>query len=304
MPSKGTTPGRGPGADHRFASAWLKWAQAVIHAEALHADIVATPQPDVWCKAIYSARRHGFSIIPEMTDLPPPRWSLLLGDVAGNYRASLDHVAWAIVSRGRQPPQALTYAKRRAVFFPVCDTRDAFNASLAKRLPGAQRRDVAKVRATQPYHYGAKKRPFHNLPTLVRISNSDKHRTVEPIWVFPIHLHITMMEAGDCSVPRLPPRGAARPVEPGREMAFIRARKTGPSPALNIEVDVTPEPCLDNHVSVTEWCRGTAVQIRDLLRDFSRWPPELADLDTNVLMPWLRADKGRAPSALATKAPS
>jgi hypothetical protein len=299
MPSKATSTGRGSAADHRFASAWLKWGQAVLHAEALHADIAAAAKPDVWCRAEYIPRRHGFSIIPEMTALPPARWSLLLGDIASNYRAALDHLAWALVGRGSSPPDTLTEAGRRRIGFPVCDTRADFNDVVLRRLPGARRSDVAKVRAAQPYHHGARKRPLHSFRTLVSVSNSDKHRTIEPIWAFPVHVHLTVVMYEDCSAVRFPPRGTARPVEAGQEMAFVRVRKTGPSPSLNIAVDVTPEPCLERNVSVTEWCRGTTVYIRDLLREFSGWPPEMTDLDMDVLRPWLRLDRTQAPSSLA-----
>lgn len=32
----------------------------------------------------------------------------MLGDIANDYRSAIDHLAWALVSRGRTPPALLT----------------------------------------------------------------------------------------------------------------------------------------------------------------------------------------------------
>jgi hypothetical protein len=288
--------------EHLFASAWLKWGRAIVHAEALRADIDAfrgdaDADPILSFRAEYQPKRHGFSVTPTIVDLPPARWGLMLGDVVSNFRAALDHLAWAIVSRGSSPPGGLTDSQQRRVYFPIYDERDDFNAKLATRLPGAKRPDIAKIRALQPYRYGAKRRPFHALTLLAAVNNNDKHRAVEPIWTFPVSVGIQIAYSQDCVFPELPIRGAGLPIEAGREMAFIRARKTGPDPYINIDINVTPEPCLDNRLGVNNWVRGTGVLIRDALREFSGWPPEMADLDTDIVTPWLRLGRHLAPSA-------
>jgi hypothetical protein len=288
--------------DHLFASAWLKWGRAIVHGEMLKADIEtlrsdSDAHPVLAYRAEYQAKRHGFAVVPGVVDLPPPRWSVLLGDVASNFRAALDHLAWAIVSRGDTPPQSLTERAQRKVCFPIYDTRDRFNGSLAVCLPGARRVDIAKIRFLQPYHYGAKRRPRHTLALLATINNNDKHRSIEPLWAFPVGLGIQITHMHDCVIPKLPLRGAGSAIEAGREMAFIRARKTGPEPHLDIDISVTPEPCLYNKLGVNGWVRHTGVLVRDLLREFSDWPPEMADIDMGVLTPWLRAERHSAPPA-------
>ena len=84
----------------------------------------------------------------------PASWGLLVGDIAFDYRCALDHLAWALVCRGTTPPSVLTQQQQKAVYVMVAKSRRQFNTSLARMLPGAQRRGIAKVRAIQPYHNG------------------------------------------------------------------------------------------------------------------------------------------------------
>jgi hypothetical protein len=167
--------------DHLFSTAWLKWGRAIIHAEALKADIDsfrgdADANPVLAYRAEYHAKRHGFSIVPAVVNMMPARWGLILGDIVSNYRAAIDHLAWAIVRRGHRPPSTLTDRQQRRVCFPIYDSRTAFNnaVSVARagdtNLPGAGRSDIAKIRAQQPYHYGTEGQRFessrarHELP--------------------------------------------------------------------------------------------------------------------------------------------
>jgi hypothetical protein len=287
--------------DHLFASAWLKWGRAIIHAEALKADLDtfrADPEADpvLLSRVDYEPERDGFSIRPTTIDMMPARWSVLLGDIAHNYRASLDHIAWAVVSRGTKPPATLSKGQRRAVAFPIYCCRETFDRKLDKRLPGATAGDVEKIRARQPYHHSAKDRPRHGFVDLARINNGDKHRAVEPIWAFPIEVFAEVTDTHDCVVSGASPRiETSTPIEIKRELGFIRARKTGPNPRIDVEISVTPEPCLENGRGVQDWVWRCGVHIRELLREYSGWPPEMADLDMAVLTPWLRAERHSAP---------
>ena len=155
--------------DPLFASAWLKWAQGVLHAQTLQADIERIGhKPDAYpvlaFRSEYQPNRHGFAVIAEEIAPIPVRWPLLLGDIANNYRAALDHLAWALVSRGRTPPAKLTKRQENAVYFPIHKERAEFNGKVGSRLPGVRRADLAKVRRYQPYHHGPSVRPRHALP--------------------------------------------------------------------------------------------------------------------------------------------
>jgi hypothetical protein len=125
-----------PAYDPLFESPWLKWAQAIIHAQTLERELASWQgtggNPVISYRAEYQPHRHGFAIIVEELEPIPVRWQLLLGDIAVNYRAALDHLAWALVSRGRTPPDRLTAAQASAVYFPISYSRSQFNAEIRK----------------------------------------------------------------------------------------------------------------------------------------------------------------------------
>jgi hypothetical protein len=77
----------------------------------------------------------------------PPEWPLMLGDVCNNFRATLDHLAWALVQAGRTP----TPQKPERVQFPICTTkREDLLATACGRLPGVSQRQVLKLSPLQP----------------------------------------------------------------------------------------------------------------------------------------------------------
>ena len=128
--------------DPLFLGAWLKWGQAVVHTQTLEIDVetfsvAAHDKPLLTLRTEYHPKRHGFAVIVDSVVVPiPVRWGLLLGDIANNYRSSLDHVAWALVVRGSIPPSTLKPKSRRDIQFPIKDKRTEFNGELPRRLPG------------------------------------------------------------------------------------------------------------------------------------------------------------------------
>jgi hypothetical protein len=271
--------------DPLFDSAWLKWAQAVLHAEALQADIEriahkADAYPVLAFRTEYYPKRHGFAVIAKDIAPIPVRWRLLLGDIANNYRAALDHLAWAIVSRGRTPPGTglLSREQEKAVYFPLFEKRSEFNGRLAKKLPGARRADIAKVRRYQPYHYGPTIRSRHALPLMARINVGDKHRTIQPLWAVAVEAGMKITKRRDCVITGTPPSGRGKQLEVDAEIAFLHARKTGPDPYIEMELRITAEPSLDNILGVREWVATAGGAIMGLLFEFSAQPPEITDV--------------------------
>jgi hypothetical protein len=143
-------PSPSPTYDPLFESPWLKWGQAARYAQEL-GDLIRDWRQDnepvqSW-RADYSARRHGFAVIAQGVAEMPTRWGLLVGDIANNLRASLDHLAWSLVSRGRTPPAALTTPQQGSIYFPITTTREDFNAQIVVpaspkarlKLPGVRR---------------------------------------------------------------------------------------------------------------------------------------------------------------------
>lgn len=229
-------------------------------------------------RAEYHPKRHGFAIVAEELAPIPVQWRLLLGDVANNCRASLDHLAWALVCRGRTPPGVLTIEQERAVYFPILQDRRAFNGELRVKLPGARRADIAKVRRYQPYHNGPSRRSRHVLSLLAGINRGDKHRTIQPLWAVPTEIGIEVTEAKDCIPGKAASGGVAKPLNVGTDFAFVHARKTGENPELQVKLNITAEPSLDNVLGVKEWTEKCAILVFKLLAEFSTQPPEIWDI--------------------------
>jgi hypothetical protein len=271
--------------DPLFDSAWLKWAQAVHHTQTLEAKVKARSgnghfDPLRAFRAEYYPKRHGFGIIPEMVDPIPVGWNLLLGDIANNYRTALDHLAWALVTRGSTPPKTgkLTAPQEKAVYFPICEKRSEFDGMLPTKLPGVRSADIAKVRRPQPYHYSARSRPKHVFVLLASVNTGDKHRTIQPIWAHPIGLNIELTDQRDCVVPRLNWRRYPYPVEVGTELAYIPARKMGSNPEIDVELRVTTNPSLGDLLGLEEWALRIANTIAKLLFRFSEPPNEIVQI--------------------------
>ncbi len=262
-----------------FASAWLKWAQGLRHAEALKADIQgigheADAYPVLAFRAEYQPKRHGFAVIAEDIAPIPVRWPLLLGDVANNYRAALDHLAWALVRRGRTPPAKLTKRQEKAVYFPIYQDRAEFNGRIATQLPGVRRADLAKVRRHQPYHHGPTARPRHALSLLASINAGDKHRTIQPLWAVSVQTGMEITQRRGCIITGTSPGGRARPLEVDAEIAFLHARRTGLNPEIEMDLKITAEPTLDNILGVREWAEAVGIQIMAMLFEFSPQPKD------------------------------
>lgn len=152
-----------------FDSAWLKWGRAVLHAHDLFDEINALQLTEEnFCKTRtqYEPKRHCLSLRVDWIADPPPILSVKLGDVVHNYRSCLDHIAWALVGRGKTPPPLIDDFEQAGVYFPICSTRDEFNTCLEPvikkgrivrraKLPGVRLADSAIVRRYQPYQRGS-----------------------------------------------------------------------------------------------------------------------------------------------------
>ena len=277
--------------DPLFDSAWFKWANALVHAQALQEDIASRDEADIpsfGFRTHYDAKRHGFAVVVAEVEPMPMRWRLLLGDIANNYRATLDHLAWALALRGRTPPESgkLTAKQENAIYFPIMQHRGGFNGELARKLPGVRRADIAKVRRRQPYHYSPRNRARHALVLLSRVNTGDKHRTVRPIWTQPTRVDIEITDAQDCVVSGQRFGRRRQAIEVGAEIAFVCARRTGSNPELHVKLGVTAEPSLGESLSVKDWLARCGILIFKLLSEFSDQPPGLDQVGA-VLTLWV-----------------
>jgi hypothetical protein len=266
-----------------FESAWLKWGRAVLHMQALEAEITrfvheTSGTPFGAFRTEYEARRHGFSMRVDRVDSLPPSWNVLLGDFANNLMCALDHLAWALVARGRA--SGLTEAQEARIYFPVTSSRTHYNNVVARMLPGVRRADRAKIRAVQPWLKGKRGVEWHCYSILKRIVSHDKHREIQGLWMLPKFRAMGVHRAHDCEVTSV--KGTHALMELDAEVAFIRARKLGPSPRLQMAYEVSTLPVFHPHLELQTWMDISAVEVMRLLGQFSPPPETLMALGVNL----------------------
>jgi hypothetical protein len=225
--------------DELFQSAWMKCFWAVAQAKVFEAEIKSAlkkteADPPFTTRQEYHPEFHGFSVQIDSIRPVNPRWGLMLGDIVHGLRSSLDHLAWAIVSRGKTTPVTLTPKRRTKIYFPIGGTRTWFNNRLATYLPGATRKDIAIIRKVQPYIGGEKAAQRHPLTALRELSDADKHRTVQPVWLRSGDARYEVTKARQCIVRRIRVMHPST-LQVGAELARVYVKKTGPKPDIALK---------------------------------------------------------------------
>jgi hypothetical protein len=269
-----------------FESPWLKWAQAVINAEALEDNINELARQGVLQMRFgmtkeYDPKRHCIVITTGPDEVPavfPVQMGLLLGDIVHNYRSSLDHLAWALYKRGRTPN--LSKTKEKSVAFPIANERTGFNGSLESKLPGVRRTDAAIVRRYQPYKTAKRYRDRHLFRVLAKLSNDDKHRVIQPIQAVPERAEFRIIEVTGCVITRLQPRTRRVALEPGTELVrfYVRKAHRRSEPDIDVEPRFTIDPSVDERFTFEEWGYRTMRYTAQLLNEFAEPPQSVLTL--------------------------
>lgn len=160
-------------------SAEAKFRNGSDYLTRLRSKVVGWLKDDVGSVGVeQSADATEHALVLALATLPPTEdWSLLIGDVLHNLRASLDHAVYALaVARNRSDPPP--FAEDLA--FPIADTSTKFTDALARHRLGDLALDPgirAAIEGLQPY---SRTDPAHiPLLTILReLENRDKHRLV------------------------------------------------------------------------------------------------------------------------------
>jgi hypothetical protein len=266
-----------------FASAWLKWGRAVVHAQALDRELARvnkrfqTERPYT-TRTEYDPEHHCVRVLIDRFEPMPPLLGLLIGDAASNFRSSLDHLAWAIVTtRGRRPIQPKEESR---IYFPIALCKEDFDAHfVVNKL--LTRADRAILRRYQPYIHGKRNAPRHCLSSLPRITADDKHRIVRPLWAVAQGGHMRVEPKTNCEITRFPTKGKATILEPNAEVHRVYVRRlsrTGPEPDVYTEIFLRVRPSVDGILSLKDWINQTTKHIALLLNEFSEAPVEVTTL--------------------------
>lgn len=171
-----------------------------------------------------------YSIGQPRVDLPED-FKLILGDVFSNFRAALDHLAWAMVTSTGAPIR-----QPRAVSFPIFDDRAKYSAAVDRMLPNIGAPAKAAVQRLQPFNNKAQAK-LHPLYLLNDAVGIDKHRTITVVALTATNMRATPelpIPNFDVShaqhVPR-PPR-----MLPGLELLRIYGRRPNPDADHGVKV--------------------------------------------------------------------
>jgi hypothetical protein len=171
---------------HELNSARFKAERANIHINALKRSVnrLFNPQSAIREQAISQGPLKGLGLITIDIDpsLRAKTWGLIIGDIVTNLRASLDHIAWALVMfHVAKTKKRLSPKEKRAIIFPLLDDPAGWPDPGKKGSPieFVSRPAHFQVERFQPYN--RRDWPELNLlRDLQLLVNADKHRVVTP----------------------------------------------------------------------------------------------------------------------------
>jgi hypothetical protein len=256
-----------------LSSSVQKVMRALLHFDALQTEMGRSANRAKRRPAIAEPKRQrdGMSIVfyAHGLEMPKPIVALMLGDILHNLRSALDHLAWQLVLNGSDPkPEHPT-----RVQFPIYSVgrskskkKLTFTNRVKWHLPGVGAPQRAFVDRYQPYHRGQ-----DTLALLARLSNTDKHRMLNPIrrntTQFDPHAvvvtHGYMVE----SKPLIAP---GQPIKDGTPFFFVRVDR--PEAEVDVNTSVTSQVTLEDGAPLVPTIRDLLRGVVDILGDFElRW---------------------------------
>ena len=269
-----------------FDDAWRKWRWGGIHAEGLRSCFPANASTGPFfmptVESTFDADTSHLILTVGDVGPPPAEWGLRLGDVVSNYRASLDHLAWAVVMRGDRNQQ-LSEPEERSVYFPFVAPGSDASRAFKRNLPGATDADQDIIRRYQPDPSGVDGIP-HCLTVLQEASNLDKHRSLQPMPLCVAQSTLTINSLEDCY---LTSDGFSLvhtdPLRPGAELGRISVRATGPRPRAFMNGRFGLKVTIDGKSWLLEWLTEIRRFIGQLLAEFSEPPTDVLYIPPDFL---------------------
>ena len=164
-------------------SAWIKWARGVEHQKDIAREMREFDLDDSYEYVQWDNLRNpaGDTLVRMYWRLRvkkpfPERWSILLGDVVGDFRAALDHAMFeAVLAHSGTPehPQSIEFPIYPKDAKPFRDKKKQLEPLVAPQV-------WKMVETLQPFHGGDR---AHTSPIEILrwLSNRDKHRQVHVI---------------------------------------------------------------------------------------------------------------------------
>jgi hypothetical protein len=214
-------------------------------------------------------------------------WGLIVGDAIHNMRSALDHLAWALAVRHYNGVEPTDDKIIRDIQFPVFS--DGKHWPAHRYLKHMDRADVDVLEQFQPFKLSSvarfvmrMQRPGvipHALEALVAMSNSDKHRVIQVLYILAAAGHLTVSKFTDCrpashaddsygataTAPGQPPRV-------GDEVFRVPVVPTGPNPDVDLGAYVSAYVAVGEHWDVLEALDAFAATVESVLDAFASGP--------------------------------
>lgn len=214
-------------------------------------------------------------------------WGLIVGDAVHNMRSALDHLAWALAVRHLGGVQPTDRNIVRDIQFPVVSKADDWPTH--RFLKHMEPADVDKLEQYQPFKYTSAGRFILKLQrvgaiecpleALADLSNADKHRVIQVLYVLAISGHLTVTKFTDCrpashegdsfgatvTAPGQPPRI-------GDEVFRVPVVPTGRNPDVDLGAYVSAYVAVGEQWDVLEALDVFALTVKSVLDAFEPSP--------------------------------
>jgi hypothetical protein len=204
--------------------------------------------------------------VQEVPDLPL-RWGSIIGDEVSNYRGALDLMVWqlAIMDGGGKRPDGRTA-------FPICRDDAEFRSKGARALTSIDPSRWAEFERLQPYPPHWKRRAPSPLLVLNALSNDNKHRVLQPVFLVPQELSFTFPTVGSdyrVNGPPKPSDATGRPLKANAELVEIPIEQTGPKPQVEVKPDAAMQVGLRNGLPIDGVLEAIDLKVAGIIETFA-----------------------------------
>jgi hypothetical protein len=263
---------------HPLTEARLKLVRAQAHLNSLNEEVASWQSRHpyaVFGQMEPDTQRYVFRL--RMFEPPPLEWGVLIGEIAHSARSCLDYIAQQLVVLNGKTPN-------RATQFPIFGDPCSFVTKSPRMIAKMSEHHRGMLEELQPYHRfdvlgnETEHVPFqHPLYLLSELSNTDKHRVLNPTALKLVAVGMTQLLKRQVRTFGHNFHLSWPPLEDGAELAWVRALPTGPYPKLYVDSAYPIEILLGQGVPLLDTLQGIVAkcwEIFDLfLEEIERIPP-------------------------------
>jgi hypothetical protein len=238
---------------HSLDGAWAKIARANEHFDTLKTEVGS---PSDHTDSITFAQKFdpdASTIEVTLQGVPqlPFRWALIAADALQNLRAALNYLTWelarwhlASTSENREPSnrtQFPIHTKPRAFDSSMVADLHPDHAAIIKSLQPNEARYLSQFSETDLLNLNVETFAARSpLGTLARLTNTDKHKVLQPALINMSVVEVGHYELFDCTLTHS--NFFARLVlENGAQWVRLDVTPTGPEPKVKVNDKFTPE---------------------------------------------------------------